>query len=183
MLSGYLSSYSISKAQWVNSLWLVMSYGYRSWLTLVQVMAWPLFSTDPLHEPILNYYQRHPWEQWNLNEITTILSQESAFQNVVCNVPTILFRSQCVHKICLPCTTPSCKYVELWKNKNENARIMQTHRWENMNWNKYMYQWLSKSIEDRNRTPKYRLRLSIIKIYVLLEYYPSIFPCLCLYSL
>ena len=49
---------------------------------LVRVMAYRLFGTKPLPEPMWAYCQLDLWEQISVNCI--IFIQENAFENIVC---------------------------------------------------------------------------------------------------
>ena len=53
---------------------------------LVQVMACHLLGAKPLPEPMVSYCQLDFWEyiKWNSNQNSIMLTQENAFENVVC---------------------------------------------------------------------------------------------------
>ena len=59
---------------------------------LVQIMAWCLFGTKPLPEPMLTYLSFGPLgtNQWNLNQKTKLFIQENAFEHVFCEMASIL---------------------------------------------------------------------------------------------
>ena len=63
------------------------------WSSLVQIMAWPLLSAKPLPEPMLFFCH---WElhdhYWFSN-----CQAENGFENVVCKISTVVFRSPCVN--------------------------------------------------------------------------------------
>ena len=60
--------------------------------SLVQIMAYRMFSIKLLSEPIFVNWTLGNIFQWNLNQNRTIFLQESAFENVVIKVMTILFQ-------------------------------------------------------------------------------------------
>ena len=61
-------------------------------------MAWRLVDTKQLSEPMLEYCKLDPRNklQWNFNQNSYIYIQENAFENVVCEMLTILSQPQCV---------------------------------------------------------------------------------------
>ena len=79
-----------------------MRYWTRT--SLVQVMACRLFGAKPLPEPMLTYYQLHPyWNklQWNINRNSNNFIVENAYQNLVCKLSAILCHPQCVITVSL----------------------------------------------------------------------------------
>ena len=64
-------------------------------------MACRLVGAKPLFEPMLEYCS-NLWNkiQWNLNRNLNIFIHENAFEIVVCEMPSILSRPQCVNIRC-----------------------------------------------------------------------------------
>ena len=58
-------------------------------LSLVQIMTYCLIGAKPLSEPMLKL-------QWNFYRNSYIVTQENAFENVVCKMASILSQPQCV---------------------------------------------------------------------------------------
>ena len=63
-------------------------------------MACRLPGPKPLSEPMLGYCELDPWNklQWNLNRNLYIFIQETAFENVVWKMASILSRPRCVKR-------------------------------------------------------------------------------------
>ena len=59
-------------------------------------MVYLLIGTKPLAGLMMTYCRLKPWEQTtvNLNQHTKIVMQESAFENIICKMSAILFKSQ-----------------------------------------------------------------------------------------
>ena len=74
-------------------------------------MAWHLFSTKSLSEPILTYCQLNPFEQvkWNFSQNTTIFIEENGFENIIYKMSAILFQLQYVNLF-----PPSAAYMRQW---------------------------------------------------------------------
>ena len=81
---------------------LIIEAGWRIyasviWPSLVQIMACRLVGAKPLSEPMLGFY----WTLrnkllWNFYRYSSIFIQGNAFENVVCEMVSILSRPQCV---------------------------------------------------------------------------------------
>ena len=56
----------------------------------------PYLEPKPLFEPMMDYCQLDPWEQWNLNGNLHIFIRKDAFKNVR-KLAAILSRPQCVN--------------------------------------------------------------------------------------
>ena len=93
----------LSGYQWYAFVHQVMSFNssppsaayMRRWTrsALVQVMACRLFGCKPLHEPMLTYQLDIGNKlQWKLNRNSKLFTHENVFENVVCEMATILFR-------------------------------------------------------------------------------------------
>ena len=68
------------------------------YVAIPQRLHWLLFGVKALYKQMLEYSQFEPQErnklQWNRNSY--IFIQETSFENVVCEMATIVFRPQCV---------------------------------------------------------------------------------------
>ena len=79
---------------------LRLSYTYmcqQLTTSFIQIMACSMFGSDPLSEPMLEYYQFTLGDklQWNFNRNLKIFIHENTFENV-CKIVSILSRPQCV---------------------------------------------------------------------------------------
>ena len=100
-LSRYWSSsvrpYSIIRSQWVNSSPPNAAYMHQ-WIVsaLLQIMACRLYGAKPLSEPMLDYYQLNPGNnfQWNSNQNTKFFSHKNASENIVCKMAAILSKGE-----------------------------------------------------------------------------------------
>ena len=64
---------------------------------MVKLLAFQLLGTNPKLEPMPTYHLLDAlWKLELTLELTKIPFQEDAFQNTVCNMSAILFRTQCV---------------------------------------------------------------------------------------
>ena len=83
--------------QCVNSLRPSDAYMHQLNIIGSDYQAWSLADTNPLSEPMLEYYLMDPWEWTSVKYLSKyILIQENAFQNVVWKMAAILSRPQCV---------------------------------------------------------------------------------------
>ena len=71
-------------------------YASINYPSLLQILACRLEGAKLLSEPMLEYYNKL---QWNLKRSKCIFVQENAFQNVVCEMATILSPLQCVNSL------------------------------------------------------------------------------------
>ena len=76
-----------------------MFYQCVIWPSLVQIMACRLDDAKPISEPMLESCWWDPWEQnqRNFNSNWNIFIQENAFENIICEMASILSRPQCVN--------------------------------------------------------------------------------------
>ena len=101
----------LSKSTWLtecSALFCYYCYHYSSlwpsdaiwcqWCqsALVQVMAWCLFGTKPLPEPMMTYCQLEPREHflWHLSQWMKLFFKENTSKCVICKMLAILFRPQ-----------------------------------------------------------------------------------------
>ena len=88
--------------------------------SLVQIMAYHMFSTKPLTEPKLTYYELELWEQiWLKSESKFKTSYwKNKFENVNYEIPAILFRHQYV---CPDCKVHGENMGSIWGREDPDG--------------------------------------------------------------
>ena len=129
------SNFLILKITLVTPHWGRVTHICISKLTLVQIMACRLAGAKPLSEPMLEYCYSNLRNtlQWNCKRI-----QENAFENVVCEMASILSRPQCVKlldKMCKNEMDPASNVKDTERTPYCPQTDRQMDRWTR--WNQY----------------------------------------------